>query len=140
MKLLIVGSRSITNYEDLLRAILIFYSKFPKVKISEIVSGGAEGVDTLAKEYAVKYNIDYKEFLPDYDKYKKAAPIIRNSKMIEYISQFSDSMVLAVYDGISRGTENTILKAIAQKIKVVTFIPSNGHAYYNSEDGLEIIN
>ena len=57
MKTSIIGSRNITNV-DLLR--------FIPVGTTEIVSGGARGVDTVAKEYANRNGLKLTEFLPDY--------------------------------------------------------------------------
>lgn len=94
MKVAVVGSRgiSVQNLENYL----------PN-EVTEIVSGGAKGVDSCAKEYALKNNLRYTEFLPEYNKYGKAAPLIRNLQIIDY----SDK-IIAFWDGISRGTEYVI--------------------------------
>lgn len=62
MKIAIIGSRSlnINNLEE-------YISK----DASEIVSGGAIGIDTSAKNYALSNNIKFTEFLPNYNKYVK---------------------------------------------------------------------
>ena len=67
-----------------------------------IISGGASGADTYAKEYAVKNGIPIIEFLPDYKKYGRSAPIIRNRQIVE-----NCDFVLAFWDGTSRGTKFT---------------------------------
>lgn len=73
-------------------------------EISEtIVSGGAKDVDTYAKNFANKNKIPLIEFLPEYEKYGRQAPILRNIKIVEN----SDS-VLAFWDGKSPGTKFTI--------------------------------
>ena len=94
MKLAIIGSRNlnITNLE-----------KFIPDNVSEIVSGGAKGVDTSARAYAIKNNIPLTEFLPEYKKYGRGAPLKRNLQIIEY----ADS-VLAFWDGKSHGTKYVI--------------------------------
>ena len=38
-----------------------------------IISGGASGVDALAEDYAVMMGIPFQKFLPDWDRYGKAA-------------------------------------------------------------------
>lgn len=70
---------------------------------TEIVSGGAVGVDTCAREYALSMHLKLKEFLPDYSKYGRAAPLRRNIEIIEYAD-----LVLAFWDGRSRGTAYVI--------------------------------
>ena len=67
-----------------------------------IVSGGALGADTYAKEYAIKNDIPLIEFLPDYKKYGKSAPIIRNMQIVD-----NCDFLLAFWNGTSRGTKFT---------------------------------
>lgn len=67
-----------------------------------IVSGGALGADTYAKEYAVKNNIPIVEFIPDYKRYGRSAPIIRNMQIVE-----NCDFLLAFWNGTSRGTKFT---------------------------------
>ena len=87
--------------------------------LTEIVSGGARGIDACAKEYAQKNKIKITEFLPEYDKYGKVAPLKRNLQIIEY-----SDMVIAFWDGKSRGTKYVIenCKNLNKKIKIL--IPS----------------
>ena len=94
MKVAIVGSRSlvIENLENYL----------PE-NITEIVSGGAKGIDSCTKKYAEEKGITLTEFLPEYSKYGKVAPIIRNGEIVDH----SDT-VIAFWDGKSKGTKNVI--------------------------------
>lgn len=94
MKVAVIGSRNlvVNNLEDYL----------PKNTI-EIVSGGAKGIDSCAKLYAIKNNIKLTEFLPQYSKYGKKAPLIRNQLIIDYAD-----CVFAFWDGTSRGTKFVI--------------------------------
>lgn len=66
MKAAIIGSRSLTeiNIEDYLPS-----------EITEIVSGGAKGIDTLARKYSEKHGIKLTEFLPNYKRYGRGAPL-----------------------------------------------------------------
>ena len=68
-----------------------------------IVSGGAKGADTYAREFAIKKGIRLIEHLPDYAKYGKAAPLVRNRLIID-----DCDIVLAFWDGKSRGTKFTL--------------------------------
>ncbi len=67
---------------------------------TEIISGRARGVDTAAREYAVSHGLKLTEFLPDYRRYGRAAPLKRNMTIIENADQ-----VIAFWDGTSRGTK-----------------------------------
>ena len=96
MKIAVIASRSlvVNNLEKYL----------PK-DVDEIVSGGAIGIDRCAKEYAIRNNITLREFLPEYNKFGRSAPLKRNIEIIEY----SDS-VLAFWDRHSHGTLFVIKK------------------------------
>lgn len=94
MKIAVIGSRGLTVKN------LGHY--LPK-DITEIVSGGARRIDTCAKEYAVANNIKLTEFLPEYEKYGRSAPLKRNLQIIDYADE-----VLAFWDGKSRGTKYVI--------------------------------
>lgn len=101
MRVAIIGSRSATNSDyNILK-------KHIPSNTSEIVSGGAKGIDSLAKKYALENTLMYKEFLPNYEDEslndKKIAPLIRNKQIVDYAD-----FVLAFWDGVSRGTAYTI--------------------------------
>lgn len=94
MKLAIVGSRNL-HIED--------FSKHLPQGITEIVSGGARGIDTQAAEYAQINGIALTEFLPEYTRFGKSAPLKRNEKIAEYADE-----ALIFWDGCSKGTAYTI--------------------------------
>ena len=96
MKLAIVGSRSFSNYE-FMKEILAFHS------CTQIISGGAKGADTLAKQYAGAHGISIVEFLPNWDRDGKAAGFIRNKKIIDACDE-----LVAFWDKKSRGTKSSI--------------------------------
>ena len=93
MKIAIVGSRTLV-LEDISPYV---------ADCDEIVSGGAKGVDTYAAEYARKNSIKLTEFLPDYEKYGRAAPIRRNEQIVDYADK-----IIAFWDGHSKGTLSVI--------------------------------
>lgn len=94
MKVAVIGSRTITvdNIGDYLPA-----------DTTELVSGGAKGVDTCAREYAEANGIPITEFLPEYNRYGRGAPLKRNIQIIDYAD-----LVIAFWDGKSRGTKMVI--------------------------------
>ena len=69
----------------------------------EIVSGGASGIDTCAAEYAKKHGLKLTVFLPQYEKYGRAAPIVRNKRIVDYADK-----IIAFWDGKSKGTLSVI--------------------------------
>ena len=93
MKLLIVGSRSIQKFD---------LSPYVSKEVDTIISGGANGVDTLAEEYADKNRLTKLIMRPAYARYGKGAPLKRNEEMVK----LADS-VLVIWDGKSRGTKYT---------------------------------
>ncbi len=108
MKLAIIGSRSIGNFD---------LSPHIPGRPSLIISGGARGVDTLAERHARAHRIALRIFLPDYAAYGRAAPLIRNRKIAEECDQ-----MLAVWDGRSKGTKYTIdyARSLGKNVRVVT--------------------
>lgn len=107
MKIAVVGSRGST-VSDL--------EKYLPPETTEIVSGGAQGVDSSAKIYAEAHGIKLTEFLPEYDKYGRSAPLKRNILIIEYAD-----LVLAFWDGKSRGTKYVIDTCKKMRIPVRVF-------------------
>ena len=93
MKIAVVGSRSITVTD-----IGIYIPE-----CDEIVSGGASGVDSCAAEYAKKNGLKLKVFLPQYECYGRAAPIVRNKEIVDYADK-----ILVFWNGSSRGTLSVI--------------------------------
>ena len=85
-----------------------------------IVSGGAKGADTLAEKYAADNGIEIKVFPAEWSKYGRSAGPIRNKKMLDFISGSGNPLVVAFWDGKSRGTKNTI--GTARKMKIATLI------------------
>ena len=109
MKIAIIGSRTLT---------VSCLGKYLPSYTTEIVSGGALGIDTCAREYAKQCGIPLTEFLPDYDKYGRRAPIIRNDLIVEYAD-----MVIAFWDGKSRGTQYVIRKCRETNTPYKVFMP-----------------
>ena len=106
----VIGSRSICDFRD-------FNLEIP-IGTSKIVSGGANGVDTLSKSYALSNNIPFLEILPNYQAFGKSAPFIRNDEIIS-----TCDFILAIWDGKSKGTKYVINKCIknSKPIKVLIY-------------------
>lgn len=99
MKVAVIGSRSFDKYsicEKELDALL------PK-ETTHIVSGGARGADQMAEKYATRHLLDIEIYYPDWNKHGKAAGFIRNKQIVE-----ASDMVIAFWDGSSKGTKSSI--------------------------------
>jgi hypothetical protein len=115
MKVIIAGSRSITDYEVVKLAVQ--QSGF---QITEVVSGGAHGVDALGERWAIENSIPVKQFLAAWAALGKSAGPIRNSEMAEY----ADALI-AVYDGASKGTKDVISKMQRANKQVFIYVVEN---------------
>ena len=109
MKVAVIGSRSLHI------PIPILATYIPS-QVSEIVSGGARGIDTCARSFAETNDIKLTEFLPEYDKYGRSAPLKRNIQIIDYADE-----VVAIWDGKSRGTAFVIHECRKRDKKVTVF-------------------
>jgi hypothetical protein len=110
MKTIVAGSREITDYQ------LVWDAIYSCPWITEIVSGGARGVDLLGEKAAASFGIPVKVFpvtSADWEKFGKAAGIMRNQQMAEY----ADALI-AIWDGESTGTWNMIKESEKRKMKV----------------------
>jgi len=94
MKLMIAGSRSITDFD---------ISPYIPAEADTIISGGAAGIDRLAEQYADAHRLSKYIIRPRYDLYGRAAPLRRNEQMVD----MADA-ALIIWDGRSRGTMYTL--------------------------------
>lgn len=113
MTIAIVGSRSFSDAALLKRQVL---RAFPGITC--IISGGAAGADSLARELAVALKLSYYEVLPDWKTYGRAAGPVRNKEIIDRADA-----VIAMWDGRSRGTASAIRLAenAGKRVVVVRF-------------------
>lgn len=106
MKVGIVGSRSITAYGALENTLTTAPEHW--MESPEFVSGGADGVDTLAERYAARNNISINVIEPDYNDWSGEHPAKqRNTEIVE-----ESDAIIALWDGHSNGTRDTIDKAL----------------------------
>ena len=110
MRVAVIGSRGlqIGNLGDYLPP-----------ETTEIVSGGARGVDACAREYAQRHGLKLTEYMPEYSRYGRAAPLKRNITIIE-----NADLVLAFWDGKSHGTKYVIDNCMKRNIPVKIHILS----------------
>ena len=108
MKLLIVGSRKIKEYD---------LEQYIPNETTMIITGGADGIDTLAEQYADQKRMSKLILRPRYDLYGRSTPLKRNEKMVELCD-----MALIIWDGCSKGTKHTLNYAqkIGKKVILLT--------------------
>ena len=99
LRVAVVGSRNIKSIDI---GILL------PGHVTEIISGGARGVDAAARIWALAHDIPLHEFLPDYRRYGRSAPLRRNDAIVA-----TADYVIIVWDGVSRGTRYVLKRCIA---------------------------
>jgi hypothetical protein len=106
LKVIIAGSREGATYQDVEEAV-----NSVRWNLTEVVSGGARGVDQLGEKYAENEILDLTVMPADWNgPAKKAAGFVRNGEMADY----ADALI-AVWDGKSNGTKNMILSMMHRK-------------------------
>ena len=110
MRVAVIGSRGLV-VDDL--------GKYLPKETTEIVSGGAKGIDSCAREYAQQHGLKLTEYLPEYSKYGRSAPLKRNITIIE-----NADLILAFWDGTSRGTKYVIDNCKKRSVPVEIYMLS----------------
>ena len=112
MRLAVVGSRNFTDYET---AKVILDELQKDIGFDRIVSGGANGADSLAEKYAWANDIDIAIFVPDWSIGKQAG-FIRNVEIWD-----NADYGVAFWDGKSKGTAHSFKLAKKQKKRLFVF-------------------
>jgi hypothetical protein len=103
MKIIICGGRDFEDYELLKKVMRDILTAYP---ITAVVQGGARGADYLARKWAQEFNFPYEQYDADWDKYHKAAGLIRNDLMLHD----SNAEVVLAFPG-GRGTFDMMQRA-----------------------------
>ena len=115
MKVIIAGSRDIKGPTWwVIKAI-----EASGFDIKEVVSGTARGIDTHGELWAKQHNKRITRFPADWDTYGKSAGYKRNEEMADY----ADALI-AVWDGVSKGTKHMIDIATKKGLKVFVYEPT----------------
>ena len=112
MRVAVVGSRDL-HVKDL--------GSYLPDGVTEIISGGAKGIDTDARTYALEHGIQLTEILPEYEIYGRGAPLRRNILIVERAD-----LVLVFWDGVSRGTRFVIETCRKRGIPMQAFVLTDG--------------
>lgn len=92
----VVGSRSFSDYG-------LLCERLSDIPIGRLVSGGAAGADSLVEQYAKDNGIDILVIKPDWQRHGRGAGFIRNKIIVD-----TSDMVVAFWDGASRGTKDSM--------------------------------
>lgn len=120
MRIVIAGSREFDDYELLERTMDHILDE--QAAPVELVSGHAKGADLLAEKYAGENGLPIHIIKPDWKAYGRAAGPIRNRQMLDYAKEESP-LVVAFWDGKSKGTRNTIetARSLGIAVEIVRF-------------------
>ena len=110
MRLAVIGSKDFHDYKKL-RSVLDKISG-----ITTIVSGAADGTDSLSAKFALQHNIKLIEFPPDFVKYGEEAKHVRDRKIVENCDK-----LIAFWDDKCEGTKYTIDYAKKMGIPIKIF-------------------
>jgi len=110
MKVAIVGTRTYPDLEQVRE----YVRKLSPDDI--IVSGGAKGVDETAEDEARNCGMEVISVPAEWNKYGKRAGLMRN----DIILAMAD-LVVAFWDGVSRGTKYTIDRAKEKNVITQVF-------------------
>ena len=99
MKLIVTGGRDYNNYELVDKVLTQVYNEMFPNQIVAVVQGNAKGADALGKRWALANNIPCEEFDADWQRYGKAAGVMRNQEMLDE----SQPCVVVAFPG-GRGT------------------------------------
>ena len=113
MKIVIGGSRTYTDYKAFSEALDGVLTDIPKNEIT-ILSGHCKVVDAMAERYAAEHKINLRVYPAEWSIYGRAAGPVRNRRMVE-----NCDLVIAFWDGSSKGTRSLIDYAIKQGREVI---------------------
>lgn len=96
MKVAVVGSRGLR----------VNIAEYIPEDTTEIISGGARGIDSYAEQYAKEHGIPMRIFKPEFALLGKLAFFVRNDQIVD-----AADIIIAIWDGKSPGTRYTIAQA-----------------------------
>lgn len=112
---LVCGSR---DFPDPFRVALAIDERMASLPAcSTVIHGAARGADQMAAEAAQRHGHSVREFPADWEAHGKRAGILRNLTMLDQ----NPDLVIAWWDGESRGTNHTITRAKLRQIRVEVY-------------------
>jgi hypothetical protein len=124
MRVIVAGSRDNVSQADIGNAIEA--SGWVK-EITVVVSGAARGADRMGENWAKRNGITIDSRPANWDKHGKSAGYKRNQEMAD-----NADALIAVWDGVSRGTGHMVDIAKAKKLPVFVYNLKDGcKTFYN---------
>jgi len=119
LKAIVAGSRELPD--SLATVALAHFQSivdgFGYGELEAVISGGAPGPDRWAMTWAKNHlQVGLEMHYPDYTKHGKRAPLVRNKEMAA-----SGDVLIAFWDGQSRGTRHMINAALDQGLDTYVF-------------------
>ena len=121
MKVLICGSRDWIN-KDLIKETLTEVISEVEEEIT-VIHGAARGADKIGGEVAAEMKLKVEEYPADWNTHGRYAGFVRNKFMVE---ECKPNVILAFWDGKSKGTLHTIKLAKKNNILNLIVKDSNG--------------
>lgn len=137
MKLIIAGSRSITDYQAVKTAV-VESGLWRQYKHSiEVVCGEAKGVDLLGRQFAEKNGLVVHSFPADWDDIKALGAVVRVQQSTgllynavaghwrnQEMANFADGLLL-IWDGKSTGSKDMLKRALKKNLQIRAFTWKN---------------
>lgn len=141
MKVIIAGDRTCIDYSLLEKAV-----QKSNFDITEVVSGGARGVDSLGESFAKVKQLPCKIFKADWKNIKQPGAVVKsrqnpwNKKQEKYnanagffrneeMAQYADALIALQPNGPSNGTQNMI--KLAKKYNLEIYIYEKDDSDYD---------
>lgn len=129
VRIVVAGSRDFEDYELLSTTLfgiienLINTNILDKPSQLEFVSGTCRGADILGERFAESCGYKIKRFQAKWDELGKRAGWVRNCDMAKYASKADIGILVAFWDGVSKGTRNMIdiAKRYGLSVKVIRY-------------------
>jgi hypothetical protein len=125
MNVLVSGSRSIKDREMIANTLT---EALPKADDLTVIVGGAIGIDQAVADYCIENHIDVDIVFADWNTHGKPAGMIRN---VEMLTIYDPGELLVIWDGVSRGTQHTLLEGLKRRLDTTVSIIGDDDAAGN---------
>lgn len=112
-KILVSGCRWFNDYEFFSSVMDYHLNNFDKDV--RLIFGEAKGTDTMAKRYAVKHELKWKQYTAAWEDFGKAAGPIRNQFMVSTVPD----LCIFFWDGKTPGTGDCLKRAKEAGLKCI---------------------